>query len=103
MAVGAGAHVDFNSSFGTVTGGALATSTGGVINVNNSVLFDGGSAGALSTSANVQVADKGQLQASGMIGNSGTIGLDRGQHLAGILWTGYAARRRPCDPLRQCQ
>jgi hypothetical protein len=47
-----------------------------VINVNNSVLFDGGSAGALSTSANVQVADKGQLQASGMIGNSGTIGLN---------------------------
>jgi hypothetical protein len=87
-AVGAGAHVDLVSG-SSVVGGTLATSAGGVINViNPTVMFDGASAGAIVTSANLQVADGAKLQLTGKIGNSGTINLNSAGNLTSLAMTG---------------
>ena len=74
-----GGNVNLQSAF--ITGGALETFDGGVINiVNNGSVFDGTGGNTVSVTGNVDVDDNGLLVLQGAIDNTNTIALDSSGH-----------------------
>ncbi len=73
-AVGAGSHVELNSS--TVIGGTLNASGGGVINTNNAGLDGSASQVNISSGTNVHVNNATGLSLLGTVNNLGTISLN---------------------------
>jgi large repetitive protein len=74
QAVGANAHI--NLSAGTIVGGTLSSSGGGVIQTTSNSVLDGLNDGALNNTGIVKVTDSTALQLLGTINNTGTINVN---------------------------
>ena len=74
QAVGANAHIDLFA--GTIVGGTLSSSGGGVIQTTANSVLDGLDDGALNNTGTVKVTDSTALQLLGTINNTGTINLN---------------------------
>ncbi len=74
QAVGANAHIDLSN--GTIVGGTLSTSGGGVIQTTAASVLDGLDDGVLNNTGTVKVTDSTVLQLLGTINNTGTINLN---------------------------
>ncbi len=84
QAVGAGAHVDLSS--GTVEGGTVAGTSGGVVNSYGGGL-DGTSAGAITIVGAVNVVNGNALYLAGTINNTGSIVENAGTNTTDIRLT----------------
>ena len=74
QAVGANAHIDLSN--GTIVGGTLSTSGGGVIQTTAASALDGLDDGVLNNTGTVKVTDSTALQLLGTINNTGTINVN---------------------------
>jgi len=82
-AIGAGSHVDLNSS--DIIGGTLTTSSGGVIQATSGIsTLDGLTAGAITNAGSLLLNNNTFVQLLGTINNTGTISMAAGPNLVDL-------------------